>query len=969
MRGNTWSRLVLCGALLSRTHAFAQQTPVITGYPIPAANSASSSITNGPDGALWFTESASGAIGRITTSGTVTEYPAQPANGPGGIVTGSDGALWFADSHNNIGRIDTTGGVTLYAIPTPFAQPYGITAGPDGALWFTELAGNNIGRITVAGVITEYPIPTASASPFTITVGPDGALWFTEQWSSKIGRITTAGAFTEYPTLTLASEPEAIAAGPDGALWFTELYGHNVGRISMAGTLTEYEMPSAGYPNGIAAGPDGALWFTEGPSNRIGRITTTGVISEYSVPTAATFPFGITAGPDGAMWFAEDGFSAGVPNMIGRVSIFSSGTPLQITTSLTLPLGDVGTAYYESLTAIGGAPPYAWSLTSGALPAGLSLSSVGQITGTPTTVGTQTFTLTATDVNSSSVSQITSLTIGQAGCAYAVSSGGQVIFPAVGAAGSFIVTAGVGCAWSVSGVPAWLTIVSGAAGTGNGTVNYVVGPNASAAVLSGTLTIAGVGFAVSQNAGLQPSSGVMPHLTAEGGWRTTFTLVNKDSFAAGTQLGLLNDSGEPLVLPLTFPQQPSLPPVTEPSVEQTIPGNGSLIVEASGPANVPYVQGSAQMTSVGAVDGFAIFHFDPSGQEAVVPLQPSAGADGVLAFDNTNGVLTGIAAEMTSILGGSTVSVILRDDTGAQIGTGMESITLSQDAHTSFVLSTQFPVTANIRGTVELIPPCTGYGNGLPSMIVCSSLSVLGIRYTPPGTLTTITAFPEVVNSEGAIAHVASGSGWQTTFILVNTIPIGSAQTELSFFDDNGNPLWLPLTFPQSGMTTNAASVTAGLAGGASLWIQTSGPLGSALLTGSAQLSTNNFIGAAAIYRYTPNGQEASVAMESRNAGTYLLAFDNTNGTATGLAISAVSTQPVSVPVILRDDGGKQIGTGSIPLAANGHLSQMLTALFPETANIRGTVEFDTPAGAQISVLGIRSPPALTFTTLPALAN
>ena len=55
--------------------------------------------------------------------------------------------------------------------------------------------------------------------------------------------------------------------------------------------------------------------------------------------------------------------------------------------------------------------------------------------------------------------------------------------------------------------------------------------------------------------------------------------------------------------------------------------------------------------------------------------------------------------------------------------------------------------------------------------------------------------------------------------------------------------------------------------------------------------------------------------------------------------------------------------------SVNGHISQMLTTLFPATANIRGTVEFDTPAGAEISVLGIRSPPALTFTTLPSLAK
>ena len=106
----------------------------------------------------------------------------------------------------------------------------------------------------------------------------------------------------------------------------------------------------------------------------------------------------------------------------------------------------------------------------------------------------------------------------------------------------------------------------------------------------------------------------------------------------------------------------------------------------------------------------------------------------------------------------------------------------------------------------------------------------------------------------------------------------------------------------------------------------------------------------------------------------FLLAFDNANGTATGVAVANASTQMVNVPVTLRDGTGTQIGTGSIPLAANGHSSFMLASQFPVTAGIRGTVEFDTPGfgsatPAQISVLGIRSPPALTFTTLPPLAK
>jgi fructose/tagatose bisphosphate aldolase len=143
------------------------------------------------------------------------------------------------------------------------------------------------------------------------------------------------------------------------------------------------------------------------------------------------------------------------------------------------------------------------------------------------------------------------------------------------------------------------------------------------------------------------------------------------------------------------------------------------------------------------------------------------------------------------------------------------------------------------------------------------------------------------------------------------------------------------------------------------------------LLTGSAQLTTSGQVSGYAIFRYNPNGQEAVVPIESRNASSYMVAFDNTGGTVTGLALSLSSAQNANVPVILRNDAGVQVGTSSISLNANGHTSFTVDAAhgYPAAANIRGTLEFATPAGAEISVLGIRSPPALTFTTLPALAK
>jgi len=85
-----------------------------------------------------------------------------------------------------------------------------------------------------------------------------------------------------------------------------------------------------------------------------------------------------------------------------------------ITTS-SLPNGTVGTAYSQALAASGGTAPYTWSITSGTLPAGLSLSSVGVISGTPTTVGGPTsITFQVTDNTGATATKALTVTINSA---------------------------------------------------------------------------------------------------------------------------------------------------------------------------------------------------------------------------------------------------------------------------------------------------------------------------------------------------------------------------------------------------------------------------------------------------------------------------------------------------------------------------------------------------------------------------
>jgi streptogramin lyase len=297
---------------------------VRTFSPGLTASSVPTRIVAARDGNLWFTEQNASKIGRITPSGSITEFPvASSPAGPLGIAASADGLLWFTKNINSrVARFTLSGAEFDLAgpwQPSPSRSPLDIVVGPDGMLWFAESANPGFVARFDPNLMNalEVPTPTANSFPFGIAVGSDGKLWFTEAGANKIGKITTAGAISEEPTTlpTASSGPRGIAAGPDGNLWFTELNGNKIGRITPAGTVTEFSVPTLGsQPASIVAGPDGNLWFTESNANQIGRITPSGTITEFPVP-ASSQPEGITAGPDGNLWFVMPG-----GNAIGRAT-------------------------------------------------------------------------------------------------------------------------------------------------------------------------------------------------------------------------------------------------------------------------------------------------------------------------------------------------------------------------------------------------------------------------------------------------------------------------------------------------------------------------------------------------------------------------------------------------------------------------------------------------------------------------
>jgi streptogramin lyase len=412
-------RVLLWGALLLAAPRLVGQT--ILEYSIPTAGSEPFELTAGPDGAIWFTEGEGPGgttvrVGRVTLDGTVTELELSDGSSVGlrGITNGPDGNLWIVHAFaNKIGRLTTEGILTLFPIPTPFSGSIDITTGSDGALWFTESLGSKIGRISTDGVLTEYPVPGSSVQgPFRITAGSDGALWFVTaseegapgiQASRSIGRIDTHGVVTEFPVPPFFGFFGGITTGPEGNLWFTQSNESRVGRMTTSGAVTLFSLPLPNSaPGDIVLGPDGNLWFTEDLGNRIGRLTPAGVLTEYTVPTPSSRPGGIASGPDGNVWFTE---IAG--NKIGRLVLAP-----RVTSSSPLPPAQPGVPYSLSLQATGGISPYAWSVQSGQLPPGLTLSTDGQITGTPLLSGIFEFTVRVTDTLSATADASFRLQVG-----------------------------------------------------------------------------------------------------------------------------------------------------------------------------------------------------------------------------------------------------------------------------------------------------------------------------------------------------------------------------------------------------------------------------------------------------------------------------------------------------------------------------------------------------------------------------
>ena len=212
------------------------------------------------------------------------------------------------------------------------------------------------------------------------------------------------------------------------------------------------------------------------------------------------------------------------------LSITVAPGAVNITTS-SLPNAQIGVAYTQSLQATGGTGTYVWSISSGALPTGLGLSSSGQVTGTPTAAGTKSFTVKATDtasasdtaslsinvLNSPVTVTTTSLPGGEAGIPYSQSlqaTGGTGSYTWTLSSGSLPAALTLSAAGRISGTPSAASTASftvrasdSAGGNGTGSLSITIAPALSSPGCPASSGVAGQAY----SATLTASGGTPPY--------------------------------------------------------------------------------------------------------------------------------------------------------------------------------------------------------------------------------------------------------------------------------------------------------------------------------------------------------------------------------------------------------------------------------------------------------------------------
>ena len=262
--------------------------------------------------------------------------------------------------------------------------------------------GSGPTTITIQGPASSNVDPGNTAT-FTATVANDsnsaGVTWtLTGTGCTGAACGVLSGSTTTTVTYT--------APGTVATAFTVTITASSVAKTGMVGTVTVNVPVNLG----ISTAAGALAGATVGTAYSVTLASAGGVAPNTWTVTTGTLPPGLSLN-------ASTGAITGTPTAAGSVTftvtVKDSGSPAASATqtftigvaappaiaftTTALAGGTVGTAYSASVAATGGAGALTYALNSGALPAGLTLSSAGAISGTPTKAGTSTFTVKATD--------------------------------------------------------------------------------------------------------------------------------------------------------------------------------------------------------------------------------------------------------------------------------------------------------------------------------------------------------------------------------------------------------------------------------------------------------------------------------------------------------------------------------------------------------------------------------------------
>ncbi len=371
-------------------------------------------------------------------------------------------------------------------------------------------------------------------------------------------------------------------------------------------------------------------------------------------------------------------------------TIVIAAASLAITTQ-SLADGSIGVAYSQTITAIGGSTPYAFAVTSGALPAGLTLASNGAISGTPTAAGPFAFTVQVTDSSGKTATKAftinvaaaltivtTSLPNGSVGKTYTAQievAGGTGPY-AFGASGNL--PDGVTldpASGKLTGVPSkpgtfsfTATVTDARQHTASQKYTIVIASSVLVTTTSLPNGVAGTPYSATLTAsGGTPGytfvvSGLPAGLSANSAGAITGTPTVTGTFAVGVTVTDSQQGSSTVQIPLTL-TLPQLPPVAITGPQDTAAPNqqAKLTVTIATPFPVD-VKGTVTLTFVSAVGG----------------------DDQMVRFSST-----GTRTATFTIPAGSTVAIFDKGDTAVITGTVAGTITLT----TTFTTTTGTDVT------------------------------------------------------------------------------------------------------------------------------------------------------------------------------------------------------------------------------------------------------------------------------------